>query len=216
MIPEVERRTNNNYKKDIHERYASEGNVYVCEQCYRRSYVDKNLSVVTCPDCAGRAVPIVQPESVQKKPESAQKKFVCRNCGSEKLKDEDIISTHCGECGSEMLEEGQFEDILQSRGGRVSSEQRSQKYVYVLVSSEKPNLVKVGMTERTPEERARELSQTTGVAMPYIVAYEAKTSRPKEVEKAVHRRLADKRVNPNREFFRVKPKRAIEAIEQEI
>lgn len=42
-------------------------------------------------------------------------------------------------------------------------------FIYVLVSSEKPNLVKIGITERDPEKRAQELTSSTGVAMPYIV-----------------------------------------------
>ena len=34
-----------------------------------------------------------------------------------------------------------------------------------------PGYLKIGMTSRAPEERARELSQGTGVAVPYVVAF---------------------------------------------
>ena len=87
-------------------------------------------------------------------------------------------------------------------------------FVYVLVSSEKPNLVKIGMTERDPEERARELTASTGVSMPYIVAYEARVENPLDAEKKVHSRLSEERVNPNREFFQVPLKKAIATIEE--
>lgn len=89
-------------------------------------------------------------------------------------------------------------------------------FIYVLVSSEKPNLVKIGITERDPEKRAQELTSSTGVAMPYIVAYQAPTDNPEKVENAVHERLAKERVNPKREFFRVKLRRAISVIEEEV
>lgn len=95
---------------------------------------------------------------------------------------------------------------------------RSKKgsFIYVLVSSEKPNLIKIGITDRDPETRAKELTNSTGVAMPFIVAYQAPTDNPEKVEKAVHDRLSEKRVNPNREFFRVKLRRAIAIIEEEV
>lgn len=72
------------------------------------------------------------------------------------------------------------------------------------------------MTNREPEKRAEELNSSTGVAMPYIVAYEVETSYPRKVESAVHERLSQKRVNPDREFFRVDLKKAIDVIEQEM
>jgi hypothetical protein len=89
-------------------------------------------------------------------------------------------------------------------------------FIYVLVSSEKPNLIKIGITNRDPETRAKELTNSTGVAMPFIVAYQAPTDNPEKVEKAVHDRLSEKRVNSNREFFRVKLRRAIAIIEEEV
>lgn len=82
------------------------------------------------------------------------------------------------------------------------------------MSSEKPELVKIGRTSRDPETRAKELSSDTGVSMPYIVAYQVETVYASEIESAVHRRLSDSRVNPNREFFRVRTRKAIQTIEK--
>lgn len=42
-------------------------------------------------------------------------------------------------------------------------------HVYILINANMPGLLKIGMTERTPEERARELSAGTGVSSPFIV-----------------------------------------------
>ena len=38
-------------------------------------------------------------------------------------------------------------------------------HVYILVNAAMPGMLKIGMTTRTPEERAREISQGTGVAV---------------------------------------------------
>jgi hypothetical protein len=50
--------------------------------------------------------------------------------------------------------------------------------------------------------------------MPYIVAYKVETANPERVEKEVHSRLSQKRVNPVREFFRVETNEAIRVIEE--
>lgn len=123
----------------------------------------------------------------------------------------------CYDCGENMIPKKEF--IKMRRGlndkKEVNKKDNSKEgFVYVLVSSEKPNLVKIGMTDRNPEERAKELSSSTGVSMPYIVAYKVETPHPERVEKEVHSRLSQKRVNPDREFFRVETNEAIRVIEK--
>ncbi|ANE53786.1 hypothetical protein AYM39_00375 [Methylomonas sp. DH-1] len=67
-----------------------------------------------------------------------------------------------------------------------------------------PDLVKVGYTTRSPEERAKELGANTSVAVPFIVAFKRLVSNCEAVERMIHDRLAAKgfRVAENREFFR--------------
>jgi len=77
-------------------------------------------------------------------------------------------------------------------------------YVYCLSNISIPGLVKVGMTERTPEERVLELF-TTGVATPFKVEFAKKVINPKQKECDVHVILKKYRVNPKREFFRISP-----------
>ncbi len=84
----------------------------------------------------------------------------------------------------------------------------SSSYVYVLTNKSIPGMVKVGYTARTPEIRAKELSRSTGVPTPYRVErqyiFTKKTEAQKE-EKRIHQLLQKKRVNNNREFFKVSP-----------
>jgi ribosomal protein L37AE/L43A len=142
---------------------------------------------------------------------SLKKIWVCTNCSAKKKKSEDYEDVLCHTCEVEMEERSEY-----SERDRVNTSSKSEGYVYVPVNSANPDLVKIGMTSREPEERAEELNNSTGVAMPYIVAYEAETPYPRKVESAVHERLSDKRVNPDREFFRIDLKEAIEVIEQEL
>lgn len=144
-------------------------------------------------------------------------KFICISCYKERDEEEYIGDVKCYDCGEDMIPKRKF--IKMRRGIDNNNEndkvsEQKEGSVYVLVSSEKPNLVKIGMTYRNPEERAKELSSSTGVSMPYIVAYKVETPNPKRVEKKVHSRLSQKRVNPDREFFRVETNEAIRVIEE--
>lgn len=87
-------------------------------------------------------------------------------------------------------------------------------FVYVLLNPSYPDLVKIGLTERTSEERAREL-RTSGVPTPFIVIYDELVSDCGAVEDAIHRRLAGYRVSDDREFFRIPVKEAIRTLQEE-
>ncbi len=77
-------------------------------------------------------------------------------------------------------------------------------YIYCLSNECMPGILKVGMTERTPDVRAKELF-TTGVPTPFIVEFAKKVKDVKTKEKTLHDLLEQytERVSPNREFFRV-------------
>lgn len=74
-------------------------------------------------------------------------------------------------------------------------------YVYVLTNPEFPRLLKIGRTTRTPEIRAKELSNHTGVPRPYVVRYSRWFPDHEAAERHVHAVFADKRVR-GKEFFR--------------
>ncbi len=84
-------------------------------------------------------------------------------------------------------------------------------FVYVLRNPGIPGMLKIGFSHRLSEDRADELF-STAVPFPFEVLYRAYTSRPRDVEQAVHRLLAAHRVAANREFFRVSLESAKEAI----
>ena len=86
-------------------------------------------------------------------------------------------------------------------------------WVYVLTNEAMPRMVKIGLTTKTPKERAAELSSATGVPLPFVVAWARAVPDCAYVEKAVHRMLDDKRVNGRRESFRVDVKTARQVIE---
>ncbi len=74
-----------------------------------------------------------------------------------------------------------------------------------------PGLLKVGMSTKIPEERARELSSDTGVPTRYIVEYYSSFDDMRIAEREAHRSL--KQYHYNKEFFKITVPRAIHAIE---
>jgi hypothetical protein len=86
-------------------------------------------------------------------------------------------------------------------------------WVYILTNEAMPGMVKIGLTTKTPKERAAELSSPSGVPLPFVVAWARAVSDCAYVEKAVHRMLDDKRVNGKRESFRVDVATARQVIE---
>ena len=87
-------------------------------------------------------------------------------------------------------------------------------FVYVLLNPSFPELVKIGLTKRKPEVRAREL-RTTGVPADYIVIYDEMVSDCLTVERAVHKRFAKYREFSDREFSRIPVKEAVRALQEE-
>ena len=76
-----------------------------------------------------------------------------------------------------------------------------------MVNSTIPGLAKVGRTTRPPAERAAELSAASGVATPFVLAFEQEFADCVWAERQVHGELdrLGLRVVPNREFFRGSP-----------
>ena len=75
--------------------------------------------------------------------------------------------------------------------------------VYILKNPAMPDLIKIGYTTRTAEDRAKELYESKlGVPTPFVVVHINDCEEPQKLETTVHERLANHRVNKNREFFR--------------
>ena len=86
-------------------------------------------------------------------------------------------------------------------------------YIYILINKSLEGLIKIGSTTLGVKERARQLSSSTGVPTPFIVAYEIYVEDCINFEKQIHNQLSEFRVNPNREFFRYPLHKAIELIQ---
>lgn len=82
-------------------------------------------------------------------------------------------------------------------------------YVYVLSNEYMPGLVKIGFTSaKEAEQRAKEL-YTTGVPVPFTVEFACRVKHSKELEVALHDAFSDKRINQNREFFKMHPSQVV-------
>jgi hypothetical protein len=61
-----------------------------------------------------------------------------------------------------------------------------QGWIYVLVNSSLPGLVKVGRTSRSTQERVAELSAATGVPTPFVLAFDQEFEDCVAAEQSVH------------------------------
>ena len=77
------------------------------------------------------------------------------------------------------------------------------QWVYVLENETLPGLLKIGYTKLTPDERAKQISNATGVPLPYKVAWAFRCFNGELLEGEVHHALSKYRVNNQREFFQI-------------
>jgi hypothetical protein len=88
-------------------------------------------------------------------------------------------------------------------------------YIYILLNRAFQNdHYKIGMTTKTPEERARELSGATGIPRDFEVLYAERVSDCNRAERLLHQRLRQYRSAGNREFFQIPLRAAIKALEE--
>ena len=81
--------------------------------------------------------------------------------------------------------------------------------VYVLTNPAMPGLVKIGRTAGADAGARIAQLYTTGVPVPFTLAYACKVTNASEVEQALHLAFGPNRLNPKREFFRIDPEQAI-------
>lgn len=83
-------------------------------------------------------------------------------------------------------------------------------FVYVISNASMPGVVKIGMTQTSPAQRAQELV-STGVPSKFQVDYFCVVYNPLELEKAVHCALHQHRTRG--EWFAISPFEAVAAIQ---
>ena len=84
--------------------------------------------------------------------------------------------------------------------------------IYILTNPAMPNLIKIGMTTTSLEQRIAELSRATWVPLPFEVFYAAEVQDANLCESLLHNIFIDKRINAKREFFSTSPEQAVSAI----
>jgi len=96
--------------------------------------------------------------------------------------------------------------------GLYADQGEGDQWVYVLSNPTTPGLLKIGYTKKLPEERAKQISAATGVALPYKVEWAYKCFNGETVEREVHHKLKSQRVNNSKEFFQISLEEAKEVI----
>ena len=88
--------------------------------------------------------------------------------------------------------------------------------IYILTNASMPGLVKIGHTEREAEERAVELSSSTGVPTNFEIFRSYEVENSAIFERQIHTKLDSFRVSGNREFFRMDAEDASRIVEEEL
>lgn len=115
--------------------------------------------------------------------------------------------------------EGLFDRTVPSvKGGTFMKEKETNKkgYVYILTNPcFKESWVKIGKTDNL-DRRIWELSQATGIPLPFELYACLETTKFSEAEHTVHKLVScfapEKRINPKREFFNIEPADAVEIL----
>lgn len=76
-------------------------------------------------------------------------------------------------------------------------------FIYCMSNDSMPGIYKIGQTERPPSYRRAELSKSTSAPTEFEILMYAEVEEPIQMERFVHERLAEFRVNECREFFRI-------------
>lgn len=96
----------------------------------------------------------------------------------------------------------------------------SRGYVYVLSNPAMPGIVKIGKTTQSPEDRARQIGDATGVPFPFKIEFSVFLPDCHSAERFIHQRFKGQRCNERREFFRVLPSEAgnaaLEVLDEQI
>lgn len=64
-------------------------------------------------------------------------------------------------------------------------------YIYILENKNQPGICKIGYTDRTPQERVKEINGATGVIVPWYVSNAFPCKSPASIERLVHGVLSD-------------------------
>lgn len=84
---------------------------------------------------------------------------------------------------------------------KVPDGYRENGFIYILKNESMPGVYKIGMTTTSPEQRAKEISSTTGVPTPFSVVAAFHSKNPAKDEKLAHEAFSAERISQSREFL---------------
>ena len=84
-------------------------------------------------------------------------------------------------------------------------------FVYIMTNASMPGLVKVGMSSKMPEKRAKELGGETGIPTPFITQYYSLFDDMMEAEREAH--ISLNKYHHGKEFFKTDVATAVYHIE---
>jgi len=87
-------------------------------------------------------------------------------------------------------------------------------WVYIMSNPSSPGYYKIGYTKKNPEERAKQISNATGVIVPMVVEWAFHCYNGFALEQEVHHKLDAYRVSNQREFFQISLNEAMEAVKE--
>ena len=85
-------------------------------------------------------------------------------------------------------------------------------WIYILSTREQPNVLKIGMTQRTVSGRVKEINSATGVVIPFSARRVFRVVDATRAEAGIFKALASYRIRPDREFFKIQFADAVAAI----
>ena len=74
-------------------------------------------------------------------------------------------------------------------------------YVYILVNKGQPGILKIGYTDRTPQQRVAEINKGAGIITPWYISNAFPCKSPNYIESLVHKHF--EQYNINKEGFAV-------------
>ena len=85
---------------------------------------------------------------------------------------------------------------------------KPQQLVYILTNPWMPDLIKIGRTDKTIDQRVKELSSHAGVPTKFLCYCCCVVKDNNDIEKRLHKGLGGRRANLRREFFEMLPEQA--------
>lgn len=64
-------------------------------------------------------------------------------------------------------------------------------YIYILENKGQPGVLKIGYTDRTPQDRVKEINSATGVITPWFIVRAFSCKAPLQIERLVHSQMSD-------------------------